>query len=455
MPERLRYSYMKHRYHTHLVVALSICALATAVSPSPVLAQLATPTAEFEAEAVCTMAQSSDERTRVDIYTKVPFASVGFSTSPQGFVGRYQVSAEVFEVDQGGIIGNRVENPVWDRTVRVANHAETTDKERFDLTTHTLFLRPGRYHVELSLSDDKSGDATVRELPILVRDLQRPVAISDLLLLEDFDADKNIVTPVVSNRLASDQLGFALMYEVYVQQPRSVRISQEVYQTSNSLPDQDGVAAEPVTSEALFSNRDTKFLEATRTQHVVTIPIADLRLGQYLVRVTVEDEAGTRLDAAETAFTVDWMGLSDHIEDLDEAIAQLLYIADRKEIRHLRESKSQAEKLARFREFWQRRDPTPGTRRNERMEEYYYRVSHANKRFASLIDDGWKTDRGQVVVTFGEPDYIERHPFNFNVKPYEVWYYYRIGRRFIFVDKTGLGDYQLLVPMWDERTRIR
>ncbi len=445
---------MKHRYHTHLVFVLSICAL-VASGPTPATAQVTAATAEFEAEAVCTMAQSSDDRTRVDIYTKVPFTSVGFSNSPRGFVGRYRVSAEVFEVDERGIIGNRVESPVWDRTVRVANHAETEDKERFDLTTQTLLLRPGRYHVELSLSDEKSGDATVRELAIHVRDFSRPVAISDLLLLENFDADKNIVTPIVSNRLATDQLGFSLMYEVYVQQPRSVRISRQVFQTSSSLPDEDGAVAEPETNEVLFTDRDTKFLESIRSQHIVTIPISDFRLGQYVVRVTVEDEAGNKLDAVEGQFTVDWMGLSDHIEDLDEAISQLLYIAKRNEIRHIREPKSKSEKLARFREFWQRRDPTPGTRRNERMEEYYYRVSHANQRFASLIDDGWKTDRGQVVVTFGEPDYVERHPYNFNVEPYEVWYYYRIGRRVIFIDRTGLGDYQLLVPIWDERTRIR
>jgi len=77
----------------------------------------------------------------------------------------------------------------------------------------------------------------------------------------------------------------------------------------------------------------------------------------------------------------------------------------------------------------------------------------ANQRYTSLIK-GWRTDRGLVLVRFGEPEYVRRKLHSFNYEPYEVWVYERIGRQFIFVDKTGFGDYQLLVPIWDERTRL-
>jgi hypothetical protein len=88
------------------------------------------------------------------------------------------------------------------------------------------------------------------------------------------------------------------------------------------------------------------------------------------------------------------------------------------------------------------------------MEEYYFRIASANDEYGTLRD-GWRTDRGHVRVLFGKPDYVERHPYNYNSKPYQIWYYYRVGRRFIFVDETGMGQYELLVPIWDERTRIR
>ena len=61
--------------------------------------------------------------------------------------------------------------------------------------------------------------------------------------------------------------------------------------------------------------------------------------------------------------------------------------------------------------------------------------------------------RGQVLVLFGEPDRIEGQ--NADAKPSEVWFYNRIGRKFIFVDESGRGEFKLLIPIWDERNRLR
>ena len=81
-------------------------------------------------------------------------------------------------------------------------------------------------------------------------------------------------------------------------------------------------------------------------------------------------------------------------------------------------------------------------------------IDYANRMFGNVIP-GWKTDRGHVLILHGYPDNVDQQTFSFGTEPWEVWYYYRIGRQFIFVDKTGFGDYELMVPIWDERTRIR
>ncbi len=54
-------------------------------------------------------------------------------------------------------------------------------------------------------------------------------------------------------------------------------------------------------------------------------------------------------------------------------------------------------------EFWRRRDPTPGTERNEYKEEHYRRLLFANKMFREGVP-GWKTDRGRVYILHGQPD---------------------------------------------------
>lgn len=69
-------------------------------------------------------------------------------------------------------------------------------------------------------------------------------------------------------------------------------------------------------------------------------------------------------------------------------------------------------------QFWQRRDPTPGTPANEFKEEHYRRISYANQRFASGVP-GWQSDRGRVYISLGPPDEIESHP----EKKIEEWRY--------------------------------
>jgi GWxTD domain-containing protein len=58
--------------------------------------------------------------------------------------------------------------------------------------------------------------------------------------------------------------------------------------------------------------------------------------------------------------------------------------------------------------FWARRDPTPETPRNEFREEYERRVATADKNFPSDKKRGALTDRGRILVLFGQPKKIER-----------------------------------------------
>lgn len=58
-------------------------------------------------------------------------------------------------------------------------------------------------------------------------------------------------------------------------------------------------------------------------------------------------------------------------------------------------------------EFWARRDPTPGTARNEFREMHERRLSEANQQFSANAVPGCLTDRGHVYILYGPPDRIE------------------------------------------------
>ena len=97
-------------------------------------------------------------------------------------------------------------------------------------------------------------------------------------------------------------------------------------------------------------------------------------------------------------------------------------------------------------EFWERRDPDPNTEENEFKLEYYKRMDDADELFISEGKPGWMTDRGRIYVIYGPPDEVERHPYELDSVPYEIWYYYRTAMKFIFVDEHGIGDYRLFSP---------
>lgn len=113
-------------------------------------------------------------------------------------------------------------------------------------------------------------------------------------------------------------------------------------------------------------------------------------------------------------------------------------------------------------QFWERRNPNPGSPENEFKEEYYRRIAYANEHFASGIP-GWKTDRGRIYIMWGPPDEIESHPSGgtyirppeegggeTSTYPFETWRYRYLegvgsGTNIIleFVDPTMTGEYHL------------
>lgn len=108
--------------------------------------------------------------------------------------------------------------------------------------------------------------------------------------------------------------------------------------------------------------------------------------------------------------------------------------------------------------FWRSKDPFYLTEVNERELEHFSRVAYANLRFSDHEKkiEGWKTDRGKVLIRYGKPDsryrtrpYIgafsgnSRNPLNHSK---EFWIYPQF--HFIFEDQFLSGNYTFA---WGDR----
>lgn len=84
-------------------------------------------------------------------------------------------------------------------------------------------------------------------------------------------------------------------------------------------------------------------------------------------------------------------------------IARLIMTKEEKDIyKRLPDHKSRLEFID---EFWEKRDPTPGTEENESKQEFILRIAFANKYFRETPKgEGWNTERGRILLQLGFPD---------------------------------------------------
>jgi GWxTD domain-containing protein len=96
-----------------------------------------------------------------------------------------------------------------------------------------------------------------------------------------------------------------------------------------------------------------------------------------------------------------------------------------------------------IKDFWERRDPTPGVEPNEFKDMYFSRIEDANRLFKQGTTPGWLQDRGRVYITLGPPDNRETYPrgIDFYGKPEEIWWYGFFP--VVFIDENWTGNYQL------------
>ena len=117
-------------------------------------------------------------------------------------------------------------------------------------------------------------------------------------------------------------------------------------------------------------------------------------------------------------------------------------ILDEKTFKHAK-SLSYNELAKWFKDYWKKRDPTPGTAYNELLAEFYNRVQTANKKYSNRHREGWETDRGRIYILYGQPKEIDDHRYAAETKPYQIWIY-SDSLQFMFVDRNGDGEFELV-----------
>jgi GWxTD domain-containing protein len=362
----------------------------------------------------------------VFVAISVPYDNLTFVRgTDSGFAAHFEASFILIDDDD-----NLAAERDLDMDVVTDTFKDTNSRMLNAVRTEEFVVTPGDYKVSVTITDHETKRKRRWTGKVSAVLMDSVLSVSDLYWVDaDSLDDEEQNTPRVIENFSNREQPAMIAIDLVSSSPESLDVSWRVIGE-----DGDTVAT-----------RLDKLLPTGEVEHLeYSVTMENLPVQKY--KIEFEALGGGRREARNVSFNVNIPGVPASINDLGEAIRQVKYIATAEENRRLRAA-STADREQLFREFWKRRDPSPETQRNELMEEYYFRVETCNEKF-STNRAGWETDRGRIYIMYGEPSDIERHPFESNSRPYEIWYYHGINRRFVFVDYTGFGDYNLAGPQW-------
>jgi GWxTD domain-containing protein len=374
---------------------------------------------------------------RLDLYVEIPLENISFKQLNNGenYEAALTLSIQIRNSSDEQVIMQTYDDKI---TNTKSEQKKLTDKSVSSLKSY--FLKPDLYKLIFVIKDKSASNEFTKETSFTVKNplIERLIS-SSIMLLSNYEQDskgEKEITPIINSNVGTLET-FYLFTEVW---------NRGEYDIPNKLLN---LKISDEKNKNIFDTLITVNLKVGMNSVIQKLYTEKYTIGDLKMEILDGDKK-----AAERSFANKWADVPVSIKDLDNAVNQLLYIATSDELDHIKDSKTNEEKLKRFMKFWKGKDPSPRTAKNELMIEYYNRVKIANERYSHYVE-GWKTDMGMVFIIYGNPSVIDRHPFDSDSKPYEVWTYYEINRQYIFVDYSGFGDYRLTTPIWDERSKIR
>jgi GWxTD domain-containing protein len=281
---------------------------------------------------------------------------------------------------------------VRDEVVRVESFAETQRNDESIIVEQGFLLAPGSYTVTVTVRDPSSNVSSRAEqlaevpafrpgsttMPILVYAAQTRERLTDSLAV--------VLNPrgTVANG-GGDSL---TMYVEGYALPGPAQVAVDVRDERDSI-----------VYQGTIPFKGGRPLEG----FVLRVPSDAPPLGE--LKITVGDGPQAKKATALVSFSRSWV-----VTNYDNLLALLRFFPwGSDKLNALRNAKP-VDRPRLWREFWTATDPIPQTPENEALDQYFTRVAIANERFKDEGGAGWRTDRGEVYITLGEPDQVVETP---------------------------------------------
>ncbi|MFQ5511307.1 MAG: GWxTD domain-containing protein [Candidatus Krumholzibacteriia bacterium] len=380
----------------------------------------------------------ADRAPSVKVSTSIPHSELVFLRTEGVYQASYRVYIRIISAGGKKLLDTAVEN----ETVVVEDYQQTRSHKRTSNLSRRFQLPPGDYIVECTaqikdthLLYSKQAQVTVPNVAEAGVGLGRPRLYAapidgshkgDVLVRSREGSD---LRPKESPTFADLHTRPAFEFDVFLQQEFGDSVPCQVtYEVTNRAK-----------SQVLYGRATVK-LSGSTDRFVIPVNVDDWEPGPYSFHVKVALADPPRATTSHLSFDLGFTR-SMLTRYFDRTLEVLSLIGERDEIEELKNA-PEGERGTLWLEFWQRRDPTPGTEENEALIEHFRRLGYVEEHF-SMAGPGWSSDRGRIYIEHGEPDEIETRSDPYLQGSYLIWRYYTGNRTFVFYDRFGLGEYRL------------
>ncbi len=410
----------------------------------------------------------ADSLTFFELYGTFPRSMLAYVEDDDRFKAEFIVTAQIFSKDSLQSMKK------W----KSVNYADSLDEINIYQRLYFInnfVLETGKYDVKIDVEDVNSNHFSKHTFPVEINGFTTgKLRISDIEMSSRISRDttKSVFTKnnfkVMPHPTGMYGLSIPILYmysEIY-NLSEDPDTDEDKFRVAYKIYDADGQVVKK-------AGPLDKYKAGTSAVEVNGINVATLVSGPYKIVLEVEDpvdgqkavtarrffvyreddfkEGGVKFQKTEQVAQKGSPGLdadrydSMDEDEIDDEFDYTRYMNSKEERKTYKKLNLEGKRKF-IKEFWASRDQTPGTPVNEFKRDYLTRANYANQKFKGTFRDGWKTDRGRVLLLYGFPDEVDRHPFSADTKAYEIWYYYSVegGVEFYFVDRRDLGDLELV-----------
>lgn len=368
------------------------------------------------------------DNARVLVGVSLTNRSLAFERVGDVYQARYRVEYTLTRSGAAPVTAGR------DAVVRVATLQEALRTDESILLQQELRATPGDYSLSVRVSDRTSNLTGVA---------------TDSVTVGEFGPG-SITTPILAYEVRgrasrADSVGIVLNPRgsiAYGGDTLLIYLEGVGFRGPATLPLQvrDGLDSVVLRTTVQFTGQ--REIES----QVIRVSPDSAPLGQ--LQVIVGEDPNAKSVSGIVSFSGNWL-----VTNFDDLLSLLRYFGEDTRVDRMRQA-STSNRPDLWREFFFATDPNRATPENEALDAYFARLAVANDNFRDEGMPGWRTDRGEVFVTLGQPDEV------FDATPQQQgrflrWAYYDHRLALVFQDVTGFGRFRLTPDSRSEFERVK